>query len=138
MYSSSLGATPLCLTKAQHEEAANLCGCVRSGGSVSISGLGAGDAYTEIDFSTSTRGPCSPSIPMPRDFNPLDPCEAAARPICAPRLERPTSTSTYRPTDYEEEIVSGAMLNQRIVVFGILGLVLAGGGYLVYRTVKKG
>lgn len=30
------------------------------------------------------------------------------------------------------------MLTQRIVVFGVLGLVLAGGGYLVYRTVKKG
>lgn len=77
---------------------------------------------------------------MPRDFNPLDPCEAAARPICPPPLERPTTTptTTFQPTEYEDEIVSGAMLNQRIMVFGLLGLVLAGGGVLVYRTVKKG
>lgn len=140
MYAASLGATPRCLTRAQHDEAANLCACLRSRGPVTVGALGAGDAYSTIDFSAGDSGPCSlvPTIPMPPDFDPRDPCEAAGRPVCAPQLERPTFTSTYSPADYEEKIASGAMLTQRIVVFGVLGLVLAGGGYLVYRTVKKG
>lgn len=145
MYTGTLGATPLCVTRAQQEEAANLCGCLRSGGTVSIGSLGAGDAYSAIDFTSSTRGPCKPSIPMPADFDPLDPCEAAARPICPPRLARPTTTTpsattpiTYSPSDYEEEVTSDVVRNQRIMVFGILGLVVAGGAVMLYRVVKKG
>lgn len=144
MYTSTLGATPLCMTEAQRAEAARLCGCMT--GSSVLHGLGAGDAYTVIDVSTgvsTTKPKCVTTMTMPADFDPRNPCEGAARALCPPRLGRPVtpSSSTSPPSssdpEYEDEVVQSAMLKQQIMVFGLLGIVVAAGGYAAYRALKK-
>lgn len=147
MYSATLGAlgaTPKCLTKNQLLEAARLCNCKRYGlpSSPAIHGLSA----TAINVSSGAN-PCDsrPRVAMPSDFNPQDPCEAASRAKCPPRLARPTSTTTtstapppYNDSaqDYEDEIVEGTIMRQRLMVGGVLGAFLLVGGLLVYRARK--
>ena len=136
----ALGATKKCLTKGQSAEAARLCNCKKYGlpSSPVVKGIGA--------ITSGSSDPCSTALrtSMPSDFNPQDPCEAAARSICPPRLARPSETSTT-PTEtppdtaqeYEDEIVKGTVLRQRLMVGGVLAAFLLGAGFLVYRT-KKG
>lgn len=147
MYSSTLGAlgaTPKCLTKNQLLEAARLCNCKKYGlpSSPAIHGLSA----TAINVSSGAN-PCDSRVrlAMPSDFNPQDPCEAAARALCPPRLARPTkstSTQTSEPPpsnsaqEYEDEIVEGTIVRQRLMVGGVLGAFLLVGGLLVYRSRK--
>ena len=146
MYTSTLGATPQCLSKAQRDEAVRLCGCLRSGTTPVIKGLwglGAGDAHTVISISPTQAAQCKPTITMPPDFVVADACAAAAREVCPPRLGRPVrdgSSATVTPEssdDYEDEAVESAMLRQRLMVFGLLGVVLVGGSFVAYRVLKK-
>lgn len=108
-----------------------------------MKGIGAVNIELRPEVTTGTGEGCvpTPSVQMPSDFDPTDPCEAVKRDICPPRLARPTSYEAGIPdtsTEYEEQIVSEAVRRQRLMVFGILGAVLVGGGYLVYRTRRKG
>lgn len=157
MYVNSLGATGRCLTLEQSAEAARLCNCKLYGSpSGPVSGFGAAredytsDAYKggiNIQPGTPACDP-RPKVRMPADFDPDDPCEGASRRICATTtLSRPgqrTTTSTAPPPSdafdfeaFEEGEADKALMQQRFVVFGILGAVLVGGGYLVYRVTRK-
>lgn len=157
MYVNSLGATPRCLSLEQSAEAARLCNCKVYGHPAGpVSGLGAAradytsDAYSGgINIQTDTTA-CDPrpKVRMPADFDPDDPCEGTSRKICTPTLSRPgqqTSASTPSPPAhedfdfqaFEESEADRALMQQRFVVFGLLGAVLVGGGYLVYRVTRK-
>lgn len=137
---ASLGQVT-CLTPAQLAEANRLCNCQRFGlpSDPSVKGLGA----LSIDLTKYSTDDCDPSlrVPMPPDFDPSNPCEGAMRSQCGGGgLTRPTGpakSSPLPPTEYEEEVVSSAVGRQRVVVFGVLGAVLVGGGYLVYRSLRS-
>lgn len=145
MYDAALGTSASCLSESQMAEAIRLCNCKRYGlpNNPNVSGIE--DAYQSVDFSSGPAPGCSPTpaLPMPSDFNPSDPCEGPSRKICGtPRLRRPQQTAPAPPDkasdgSFEETLISSAAAKQQILVFGVLGLVLVGAGYLVYRSTRK-
>lgn len=144
---SSLGA-PSCLSQEQAWEAARLCNCKRYGTpSGPIHGFGQEDAHrVGIDLQTQAHSGCSAgAVRMPPDFDPSNPCEALARGLCPPRLTRPTFPAAREdsPADdieqsaAEQSAVDAALTRQSILVFGVLGAVLVGAGYMVYRVTRS-
>lgn len=156
MYVATLGAaTKKCTSPNQRAEALRLCNCKRYGyPEGKVSGLGQSprsDADVSISITaTGPSNPCDPTlrVPMPTDFNPNDPCEAASRLTCIQQAAREQEAKreaerqaeleaeAEEQKSYESSVLAREKLKQGLLVGGLLAAVLVGGGFVVYRARK--